>query len=256
MPIITTKTGKKILRKPESLWLLPYVYNENFNDYVLGQTIYDVSAIIGNSITIEQEDGETQSKTNEFTNEPLVRNVTSGEWKVTAQCLDLQNNVLKALFAAYYNDTAGISAMRGEYETLYALIRIRFSDTSIPDVYLPKVQLNSKLLLHQMRSSGSQGNLGGTALSRECAVIETAPTSEHDGELYGLTDMINGVTLYGVSTPILFVPRDKNVLILNHRDDEAGESVFDEILNNPGNNDCCARNRVVYDDSPSTYTQS
>lgn len=256
MPFIETKKGKKILRNPESLYVLPYVYDDTLNDFVLGQTIYDLSAIIGDSIVIEQDDGDVQNKVNEFTNAPLVRNATSGEWKVTAQCIDLQNNVLKSLFAAYYNDTAGIAAMRGEYETLYALIRIRFSDASIPDVYLPKVQMNSKLLLQQMRSRGSQGNLGGTALSRECAVIETAPTSEHDGELYGMTDMINGVTLYSVSTPLLFVPRDNSVLILNHRDDDSGESVFDEILQDPGTNDCCAHDRVVNDDSPSTYTQS
>lgn len=256
MPFIETKTGKKVIKKPESLWVLPYVYDSNLNDYVLGQTIYDVSAIIGDSIVIEQEDGETQVKTNEFTNEPLVKNVTSGEWKVTAQCLDLQNNVLKALFASYYNDTAEIAAMRGEYETLYALIIIRFPDVSIPDIYLPKVQMNSKLFIQQMRSRGSQGNIGGTALSRMCAIVETEATETSDGILYGLTDMIKGEILYGVSTPLLFVPRGNRVLILHHRDDESGETIFDEIeLNPPIDTDCCLHDRIVSDDAPSVYTQ-
>lgn len=255
MPFIETKKGKKILRKPESLWVLPYRYDSTLNDYVLGQTVYDLSAIIGDSITIEQGEGETQTKVNEFTNDPLVKNVTSGEWKVTAQCLDLQNNVFKALFASYFNDDANIVAMRGDYDTFYALIRVRFSDTDIPDVYMPKVQMNGKLMIQQLRSRGSQGNLVGTAMSRMCAVVQSQPSTLEDGTLHGVTDIISGSMFYGISTPVMFVPRDSRVLILNHRDNDEGITVFDEIVLNPSPTlDCCLHNRIVSDDSPSKYS--
>lgn len=256
MGIITTKSGRKILKRASSLWVAPYVYDANISDYVLGQTIYDLSAIIGDSIVLEQQDGDEQTKTNEFTGQPLVKNVTTGEWKFTAQCLDLQDKVLRALFSVYFNDTIGASAMRGDYTTMYAMIRIRFSDATTPDVFLPKVLLNSKLLLQQMKTRGSQGNLTGTALPSRCAIIEDA--TQHT--LYGFSDQINGTTLYSVNTPVLFAPRmigssPTNVLFLNHRDEEAEATYFDQMITTPPTNgDCFARDMVVYDNAPSTYT--
>ena len=118
MSIVYTNTGRRLLRKAQSLWVLPYVYNSSLNDYVLGQTVYDLSAIIGDSITLEQQDGDAQTKMNEFTNEPLVKNISAGECRFTAQCLDLQNAVLKSLFAAYFNDSYGIAALRKDFPTL------------------------------------------------------------------------------------------------------------------------------------------
>lgn len=240
MPIKTTDTGRKVFRKAESLEVLPYVYNSTIDDYVLGDTIFDLSAIIGDSITVEQDDGDAQTKVCEFYSEPVVKNVTMGEIKVSAQCLDLQNNVLKSLFAAYYNESSGAAAIRKDFEPLYALIRVRFAEEHTPDIYLPQVLLNSKLMLQQMKSRGSQGNLGGTAISRVCSIIGTSPN------LLPFTDPINNTTSYQVDTPILFVPRDKTPLFLHHRDSYNGNMVFDEIKTSiSGSEDCCAHNRTV-----------
>lgn len=247
MGIITTSTGKKILKKAESLIMIPFVYDSTLVDYVLGQDLYDLSSIIGDSIALEQSDGESQAKYNEFSNEPVVKNVTAGEWKITAQCLDLQNAVLKSLFSAYYNNTAGIAAMRGEYETLYALIRVRFVDEDTPDVYFPKVQLNSKLAIQQIKTRGSQGNLGGTVLSHRCAVIATAPAGANPGTLYAFTDPVTNTPTYDVSTPVLFVPRTKTPLFFNHKENLSGYDgyVYDEILpESQISTDCCAHGRA------------
>ena len=199
MPIITTNTGRKIFRKADSLLVIPYVYNSTYGDYVLGDTAYDLSSIIGDSITLEQDDGDTQTKECEFYSEPVVKNVTMGEIKITAQCLDLQNAVLRALFGSYYNNSAGASAIRKDYETLYALIRIRFSEEDTPDVYLPQVLLNSKLLLQQMKTRGAQGNLGGTVLARVCSVIDSGTS------LLSFSDPVKVNNVYQIETPILML---------------------------------------------------
>lgn len=250
MSIVTTKTGRKLFRKAKSLWLIPYIYDSDLNDYILGQVVYDISAIIGDSITLEQQDGTSQTKNNEFINEPLVQNITSGDWKVTAQCLDLQNSVLKSMFGAYTNADAGVAAFRGEYETMFAMIRIRFADSNTPDVYMPKVQMNSRLLLEQMKTRGSQGNLGGTVLSRRCAVINTVASGRANGSLLPLSDSINGTVVYEYATPLLFVPQGMTPLIMHHRDEEEGKTVYDEIVKSPSTNqDCCAHGRYTLDDN-------
>lgn len=258
MPIIYTQTGRRLLKKAKSLWVLPYRYDDTVEDYVLGQTVYDLSAIIGDSIVLEQQDGETETKINEFTGLPLVKNTTRGECKVTAQCLDLQNAVLKALFAAYTNAN-GAAAIRSDYEELYACFRIQFKDSSTPDVVMPKVLMNNRLLMEQMKSRGSQGNIGGTALSAQCAVVMTPPGGVAPGNLLPFTDPIRGEVLYEISTSVLFVPHTSNVLVLNHRDDIAGDRYYDEVLYNPpSSGDCCAHNRFVEDPEggsvASTYT--
>lgn len=253
MPIIKTKTGRKLLKNAKSLFVLPYRYDTTLSQHVLGQNLYDLSAIIGDSITLEQSDGDTQTKENEFTNEALVKNVTTGEWKFTAQCLDLQNSVLKALFMAYTNDTYGAAALRPEYETLYALIMVRFSDTDTPDVWLPKVLLNSKLMLQQMKTRGSQGNISGTLFSSRCGIIQSSFQAQGHiiSQLMPLADNIAGTNVYTPNVPVLFAPQTHRVIVFNHRAEADGETVFDNP--NPattGNQDCCSHGYVVSDDNP------
>ena len=255
MPIVYTKTGKKILKKAKSMCVLPYKFDASVYDFVLGETVYDLSAIIGDSIVLEQQDGNSQEKYNEFTSEPLVKNVTTGEWRFTAQCLDLQNAVLKALFAAYYNDAKGASAVRDDYAELYVYIRIKFFDTSLPDVVLPKVLMNSKLLLQQMRTRASQCNIGGTAMSRKCSVVDTeAVQSQSSGTLVPFSDPIEGSTTYSIESPVLFVPSQSPVLVINHHDDINKIGVYDQpLFEVEGSDDCCGRDRTVSDDSPGIY---
>lgn len=200
--------------------LVPYVYDDSadVNDYVLGSDVYDISAVIGDSITLEQKDGDVDEKFNEFVRTPIVRNVSAGSYDFTAQCLDLQDKVLKSLFGAYTatgtnGNVKGIAALRDDYQLLYAMIRIRFKDESLSDIILPKVQMNSKLLLQQMKSRGSQGNVSGTALSRMVAVVDK------DSENPMVLDF--GEENFAPFTPVLFVPREYTPMVLHHKDDNS-----------------------------------
>lgn len=223
MSFIETKTGRKFLRKAESMMLVPYEYDDTdgVEDYVLGSEVYDISAVIGDSIVLEQKDGEVDEKFNEFVQSPLVRNVTAGAYDFTAQCLDLQDKVLRALFGAYTasgtnGSVDGVAALPDDYHLQYAMIRIRFHNTGLSDVILPKVQMNSKLLLQQMKTRGSQGNVSGTALSREVAVVD------RDASLPMVLQFgssIVGQPTYAPYTPILFVPRTYTPMVLHHKDE-------------------------------------
>lgn len=222
MSLIETKTGRRYFKNPESMILIPYVYDgtNGVKEYVLGQDMYDISAVIGDSIALEQKDGEYDEKFNEFVKAPLVQNITTGTYDFTAQCLDLQDNVLKSIFGAYtasnYNSrpVAGVIAMPDDDVLRYALIRIRFKNSDMPDVILPKVQLNSKLLMQQMKTRGSQGNIGGVALPSMVTVDDKASSllkvlgfNNSEGQMYS----------YAPSTPVLFVDRKQTPSFLHHR---------------------------------------
>lgn len=235
MSLIETKTGRKFLRKAESMMLVPYVYDDTdgVEDYVLGSEVYDISAVIGDSIVLEQKDGEVDEKFNEFVKSPLVRNVTAGAYDFTAQCLDLQDKVLRVLFGAYTASGTngvvnGVAALPDDYQLQYAMIRIRFRDMNLSDVILPKVQMNSKLLLQQMKTRGSQGNVSGTALSHRVAVIDMDAVSPMALQ-FGSGAV--GESTYVPYTPILFVPRTYTPMVLHHRDENDNDKYIFSTVN-------------------------
>ena len=211
MSLITTNDGRIVLKKAQSMMAVQYVYDSTVGDYVLGSDVYDISAIIGDTITLEQSDGNTEAKYNEFVGTPLIENTSGGKYEFKAECIDLQDNVLKSLFGAM-TASGGAAAFNADYVEMYALIRVRFEDASLPDVILPKVHLNSKLFIQQLKTRTSQGNIGGVSLASFVAVPSEVSTSALQfNVLYA-----NNAT-YTPYTPVLFVPKSKNPLFYHHK---------------------------------------
>lgn len=202
MSLITTNEGRIVLKKAESMLAVPYVYDSTVGDYILGSDVYDISAVIGDSITLEQSDGNTEAKHNEFVGTPLIENTSGGKYEFTAQCIDLQNKVLQSLFGAM-TASGGVAAFNADYVEMYALIRVRFEDAALPDVILPKVHLNSKLFIQQLKTRTSQGNISGTAMPRNCAIENSSQTA-----LSPFTSIYSSGT-YTPFAPVLFVPRGR-----------------------------------------------
>lgn len=213
MSLITTNDNRIVLKKAESMMVIPYVYNSTVGDYVLGGDVYDISAVIGDSITIEQDDGNTTTKENEFIASPLIECVSGAKYNFTAQCIDLQNSVLRSCFNAMtVNNVDGAAAFNDDHTLLYAAIRIRFKENNKPDVVLPKVQMNSKLFINQLKTRLSQGNLAGTAKAVNFAVSNAAGTSA----LQFNVPVTSGTT-YTPYTPVSFVPQANTPLFFHHK---------------------------------------
>lgn len=234
MSLITTNDGRIVLKKAQSMMAVPYVYDSSVEDYVLGSDVYDISAVFGDSITIEQSDGNTEAKYNEFKASPLIESVSGSKYNFTAQCLDLQNSVLQSLFGVmvghgYNGAVNGAVAFNDDFVLLYALIRIRFEDASLPDVVMPKVQLNSKLFIQQLKTRASQGNIAGTALSRKVAVDDMDNPAE--GKLLQFSSQASGAT-YTPDTPVLFVPRGYDFFV--YRNEAKLDDVYSRVNFNSG----------------------
>ena len=234
MSLITTNDGRIVLKKAQSMMAVPYVYDSTIGDYVLGSDVYDISAVIGDSITIEQSDGDTEAKYNEFKASPLIESVSGSKYSFTAQCLDLQNSVLQSLFGVmvghgYNGAVNGAVAFNDDFVLLYALIRIRFEDASLPDVVMPKVQLNSKLFVQQLKTRASQGNIAGTALAHTVAVDDR--DNPAGGNLLQFSSQANGTT-YTPHTPVLFVPRGYDFFV--YRNEAELDDVYSRVNFNSG----------------------
>ena len=249
MSLITTNDGRIVLKKAQSMMAVPYVYDSTIGDYVLGSDVYDISAVIGDSITIEQSDGNTEAKYNEFKASPLIESVSGSKYNFTAQCLDLQNSVLQSLFGVmvgrgYNGAVNGAVAFNDDFVLLYALIRISFEDASLPDVVMPKVQLNSKLFIQQLKTRASQGNIAGTALAHTVAVDDKLYPMV--GELLQFSSQVNDET-YTPYTPVLFVPRGYDFFV--YRNEAKLDNVYSRI--NFGNGG--VNNNIHIDPSNGTW---
>ena len=73
----------------------------------------------------------------------------------------------------------------------------------------PKVRLNSRLFINQLKTRVSQGNVYGTSMAR-CVAIVGSGTS-------GTASQFSNPTTYTPFTPVLFVPRTKNFLVFHHK---------------------------------------
>ena len=208
MSLIQTNTGRTVFKNAESIMFVPYVYDNAAEDYILGNDIYDVTAIIGDSITVEQSEGSSVRKDNEFIANPLLEIYSGVKYGFAAQCIDLQNSVLKSIFGAMtISGTGGAAAFLDDYVLAYALVRIRFRETNLPDVILPKVQLNSKLFINQLKTRVSQGNIAGTALG-----LKTGVKNSVGSALSSFSLLQTSESAYVVSAPVIIVPRNRNPL--------------------------------------------
>lgn len=156
---------------------LKYLYFTPWTDEsTLGTTTYDIVNIVGDTTSVEQEDNEVNEIPHEFSSEPLYENVTLGNKTFTCECIDFQNDVLKAMMG-WRTDEAGNAFAPIQYKDLYCKIEMGFNSTK-DIVVLPKVKLNSRAVLSSMKTDASRGTITGTCYSAFVTAGET--TKETD----------------------------------------------------------------------------
>lgn len=133
------------------------------DETTLGTTTYDLVNIVGDSSSVEQADNNVNAIEHEFSSEPLYENITLGAKTFTTDCIDFQNDVLKNLFG--WDVAEGGDAFAPiTYKDLFCKIEMQFNSTE-DIVVLPKVKLNSKVILSTMKTNVSKGTITGTCYS-------------------------------------------------------------------------------------------
>lgn len=131
-------------------------------------TIYDITAIMADTVSIEQDDPETNDIASEFSDTPLDTNTTLGKYNFSATCIDFQNTIMKEFLGwkEVSLSTTGTAspaiAAQNAYEDMYAEIVIGFSNAI---VVLPKVHLNSKAVFSSLKSGAAEAQIAGTCLT-------------------------------------------------------------------------------------------
>lgn len=148
-------TGRRVFSNLKSMEFTPWT-----NESTLGTDVYNVTNIIGDTTSVEQDDPESNEIVSEFTDAPLYENTTLGNKNFTCECIDMQNEVLKGLFG-WETDEKGNVYAPAAYKPLYCKIVLAFNTTD-DIIVLPKVKMNSKATLASMRTDVSRGTISGT----------------------------------------------------------------------------------------------
>lgn len=167
----TSKTALQII-KPDALVATIYTgASTETPDNPAGDTfIFD--EVVRDTTTISQDENENTTIENEFSDDPIMEIISLGKFQFAAEVADVQKDILVGFADYKYDATQKKLFAPQAYEMKYAKIDLVFkngTDDEGNDKYwsvcIPKLQLNSRLMVESMNTNLIRLNLAGTAKS-------------------------------------------------------------------------------------------
>lgn len=167
----TSPTSLQII-KPDCLVATIYTGEASEKaDSPAGDTfIFD--EVVRDTTTISQDDNDSTTIENEFSDDPILDIVSLGKFQFAAEVADIQKDVLQNFANYTYDATAKKLFAPAAYQKTYVKIDLVFKngtddggDDKYMSICIPKLQLNSRLLVESMNSNIARLNLAGTATS-------------------------------------------------------------------------------------------
>lgn len=143
----------------------------------IGTDGYDIHDIVGDTFSLTQDDSDRTEIPWEFGDDPLDENVSLGNRSLTMQCLDFQDDIMKQLFG-WDTDTDGFAAAPAQYTDLYCTIVLQFEGKS---VVMPKVKMDSKAALENLRTDIARGELNGVLYATDVLLGSSATSFKETG---------------------------------------------------------------------------
>ena len=182
MAILKTDTGRIVLANAEYVHITPWT-----NEDTIGTDTIDVTNIVGDTLSFTPDDNTVNAKESEFKDDPLFENIVLGKYQFAATCIDFQNTVMEKIYG-WKKDTKGVYAPTG-YKDLYATIEVGFRNEDVV-VVAPKIKMNSKATIGNLKTGTGEGQLAGTAYA--------AKVNNNDTTLCMLTSTTESPAAYTV----------------------------------------------------------
>lgn len=156
MAILKTDTGRVVLANAEYVHITPWT-----DEDTIGTDTIDVTNIVGDTLSFTPDDNTVNAKESEFKDDPLFENIVLGKYQFAATCIDFQNVVMEKIFG-WKKDTSGNIYAPTGYKDLYATIEVGFRNEDVV-VVAPKIKMNSKATIGNLKTGTGEGQLAGTA---------------------------------------------------------------------------------------------
>lgn len=184
-----TLGARRVFANLKYIYMTPWSITEGEDGKTveeLGNKTYDVVDVVADTTTVEQAENEVNALDHEFSNTPLYENVNLGEKTFTCESIDLQNEVLSALFGWTADDDGAAVYAPTAYKDLFVAIEMGFNSTE-DIVVLPKVKLNSRAVIASMKTDASRANITGTCYEAYIGEQKTDMAIIKKGTSYTIT---------------------------------------------------------------------
>ena len=163
MAVKNTGATAKKFTKPSYIVATLFTGSEE-NDTPLGDS-YILEDVIEDTTSISQDDNDVNDIECETSDSPILSIVKLGKYQFTAEVADTQKDLLVSLMGFTAGTTATTKYFApAQYKKLHAKIDVVFDEGTTKTAFVvPKVQLNSKLMLESLNSNIGRINLAGTA---------------------------------------------------------------------------------------------
>lgn len=196
MAVTKINSNQVRFQDPTGVIFIPW----NGTGGVIGTDGYDIHDIVGDTFSLTQDDADRTEIPWEFGDDPLDENISLGNRNLTMQCLDFQNDIMTNLFG-WEKDTAGDFVWApAQYKDLWCTIILQFEGKS---VVMPKVKMDSKTALENLRTDIARGELSGVLYSTDIQfgsateLKETGLFFVKDGKEFVVGATLSGSTISG-----------------------------------------------------------
>lgn len=164
----TGATAKKFI-KPSYIVATLFKGTET-DDTPLGDS-FILQDVVEDTTSISQDDNDVNDIECETSDSPILSIVKLGKYQFAADVADTQKDLLVALMGFTVGTTATTKYFApSQYKQLYAKIDVVFDEgESMTAFVVPKVQLNSKMMLESLNSNIGRISLAGTAVEANVA---------------------------------------------------------------------------------------
>lgn len=129
-------------------------------------TRYDLQHLVGDTVSVTQDDNETNEIPCETRDEPLYQTVTLGKYNVNMESGDISPEFCSAILGFAKNAAGTIAYAPDSYSAKYAHIEIQMDKASF---ILPYVQVAPNLTIESLKTNIARAVVGGVAYSADVA---------------------------------------------------------------------------------------
>lgn len=170
-----TSTAAQKLRKPS--YIIATLWEDGDTTTASGDS-YVLEEIERDTTSLSQDDNDTSDIECETSDTPIDTIVTLGKWQVSAECDNLNDDLLVALCGFTKDTTTGNVYAPGTYTDKYiqfdVVYKVGEDATSGADklvaMRVPKLKLNAKVVLESLNSDLGNITIAGTAQNIKATV--------------------------------------------------------------------------------------
>lgn len=127
---------------------------------------YDLQNLVGDTVSVTQDDNDVTEIPSETRDEPLYEAITLGKYQVTMESGDINPELLAVCMGYAINAAKTIAYAPSSYSKKFAHIEIVLNGMSF---VIPRVQLSPKQNIETLKTGIARGTIAGTAYSVDIA---------------------------------------------------------------------------------------